>query len=195
MAKRLGSLRKVKINWVSIMSFVKEKYKEVAESLRTKFGYENALEVPKLVKVCLNVAFKSTDVDNNFLVYVVNQLSSIAGQKAVLVKAKKSISTFKLREGTPISCRVTLRKDKMYEFLDRLLFVALPRIKDFRGLSGSAFNQRGHYSFGVKEHTIFPEIELDKAYKVFGMDVNIVTTARNKEECKALLSGLMFPIK
>ncbi|MDD2839933.1 MAG: 50S ribosomal protein L5 [Rickettsiales bacterium] len=177
------------------MSFVKEKYKEVAKSLKEKFGYKNALEIPKLDKVCLNVAFKSTDVDNNFLTYVVNQLSAIAGQKAVLVKAKNSISTFKLREGMSIACRVTLRKDKMYEFLDRLLFVALPRIKDFRGLSGNAFNQSGHYSFGIKEHTIFPEVELDKAYKVFGMDINVITTAKNKDECKALLSGLMFPIK
>ncbi len=177
------------------MSFVKEKYKEVAKNLKAKFGYKNALEIPRLDKVCLNVAFKSADVDNNFLTYVVNQLSAIAGQKAVLVKAKKSISTFKLREGMSIACRVTLRKDKMYEFLDRLLFVALPRIKDFRGLSGNAFNQSGHYSFGIKEHTIFPEVELDKAYKVFGIDINVITTAKNKEECKALLSGLMFPIK
>lgn len=177
------------------MSFTKEKYKEVAKNLKAKFGYKNALETPKLEKVCLNVAFKSTDVDNNFLAYVVQQLSAIAGQKAVLIKAKKSIATFKLREGMSIACRVTLRKDKMYEFLDRLIFIALPRIKDFRGLSGNAFNQSGHYSFGLKEHTIFPEVELDKVYKVFGMDINVVTTAKNKEECKALLSGLMFPIK
>ncbi|HSQ97235.1 MAG TPA: 50S ribosomal protein L5 [Rickettsiales bacterium] len=177
------------------MSFIKEKYKEVAKNLKAKFGYKNALEVPRFEKVCLNVAFKSADVDNNFLTYVVNQLSAIAGQKAVLVKAKKSISTFKLREGMSIACRVTLRKDKMYEFLDRLLFVALPRIKDFRGLSGNAFNQSGHYSFGIKEHTIFPEVELDKAYKIFGIDINVVTTAKNKEECKALLSSLLFPIK
>ena len=94
-----------------------------------------------------------------------------------------------------IACKVTLRKEKMYEFLDRLLFVALPRIKDFRGLPGNAFNQSGHYSFGVKEHTIFPEIELDKAYKLFGIDINVVTTAKTKEECKALLCGLLFPIK
>lgn len=177
------------------MSFIKEKYKEVAKNLKAKFGYKNALETPRLEKVCLNVAFKSADVDNNFLTYVVNQLSAIAGQKAVLVKAKKSISSFKLREGMSIACRVTLRKDKMYEFLDRLLFVALPRVRDFRGLSGNAFNQSGHYSFGIKEHTIFPEVELDKAYKVFGIDINVVTTAKNKEECKALLSGLLFPIK
>lgn len=177
------------------MSFIKENYKKVAKSLKEKFGYKNDLECPRLEKVCLNVAFKSADIDNNFLAYVVNQMSLIAGQKAVLIKAKTSISTFKLREGMSIACRVTLRKDKMYEFLDRLVFIALPRIKDFRGLSNDSFNESGHYSFGIKEHTIFPEIELDKAYKIFGMNVNIITTAKNKEECKALLSGLNFPIK
>lgn len=177
------------------MSIVKENYKKVAKNLKEKFGFKNELEIPRLEKVCLNVAFKTTDTDNNFLTYVVNQLTLIAGQKAVLVKAKKSISTFKLREGMPIACRVTLRKDKMYEFLDRLIYIALPRIKDFRGLASNSFNQSGHYTFGVKEHTIFPEIELDKAYKMLGMDINVITTAKNKEEAKALLSGLNFPIK
>jgi len=177
------------------MSFIKENYEKVAKNLKEQFNYKNDLEIPRLEKVCLNVAFKSADADNNFLTYVVNQLSLIAGQKAVLVKAKSSISTFKLREGMAIACRVTLRKDKMCEFLDRLLFIALPRIKDFRGLPSNSFNQSGHYSFGIKEHTIFPEIELDKAYKVFGIDVNVITTAKTKEECKALLCGLNFPIK
>lgn len=178
------------------MSFIKDKYNnEVAKKLKEKFGYKNELEVPRLEKISLNVAFKTTDIDSNFLTYVVNQLSLIAGQKAVLVKARKSISTFKLREGMSIAAKVTLRKDKMYEFLDRLLFIALPRVKDFRGLPGNAFNQSGHYSFGIKEHTIFSEIELDKAYKIFGMDINVVTTAKNKEEAKALLSELYFPIK
>ena len=178
------------------MSFVKENYEnKVAKSLKEEFGYKNELEIPRLDKVCLNVAFKTADVDNNFLTYVVDQLSKIAGEKAVLVKAKKSISTFKLREGMSIACRVTLRKDKMYEFLDRLIYIALPRIKDFRGLPSNAFNQSGHYSFGIKEHTIFPEVELDKVYKIFGMDINVITTAKNKEETKALLRGLNFPIK
>ena len=178
------------------MSFVKENYNnKVAKSLKEKFGYKNELEIPKLEKVCLNVAFKSEDVNNNFLTYVIDTLSKISRQKAVLVKAKKSISTFKLRQGMSIAARVTLRKDKMYEFLDRLLYIALPRIKDFRGLPANSFNESGHYSFGIKEHTIFPEVELDKAIKIFGMDINVVTTAKNKEECKALLSGLCFPIK
>ncbi len=178
------------------MSLIKDKYnKEVVNKLKEKFNYKNELQIPKLEKISINVAFKTTDIDSNFLTYVVNQLSLIAGQKAVLVKAKKSISTFKLREGMDIAARVTLRKDKMYEFLDRLLFIALPRVKDFRGLPANAFNQSGHYSFGLKEHTIFPEIELDKAYKVFGMDVSVVTTSKNKEEAKALLKELYFPIK
>lgn len=178
------------------MSFTKDNYKKnVVKALKSKFGYTNDLELPKLEKVCLNVKFKVADADNNFLTYVVNTLGAIAGQKPVLIKAKNSISTFKLREGMPIACKVTLRKDKMYEFLDRLVFIALPRIKDFRGLSGNAFNQSGHYTFGIKDHTIFPEVELDKIYKTFGMDINIVTTAKNKEESKALLINLNFPIK
>ena len=178
------------------MSFTKDNYKSNAiKALKDKFGYANDLELPRLDKVCLNVKFKVTDADNNFLTYVVKTLGDIAGQKPVLVKAKKSIATFKLREGMPIACKVTLRKDKMYEFIDRLVFIALPRIKDFRGLPGKAFNQSGHYTFGIKEHTIFPEVELDKVYRNFGMDINIVTTAKNEEECKSLLSNLMFPIK
>jgi large subunit ribosomal protein L5 len=175
---------------------IKDKYKNiVASKLKKLFGYKNDLEIPRIEKISLNIAFKTSDADNNFLSYVVDQLSLIAGQKAVLVKAKKSISTFKLREGMPIGCRVTLRRDKMFEFLDRLINIALPRIRDFRGLSGKSFNQSGHYNFSVKEHTIFPEIELDKAYKNLGININIVTTAKTPKECEALLKELGFPIK
>jgi large subunit ribosomal protein L5 len=178
------------------MSFIKDNYNSgVIKGLKEEFKLQNDLEVPKLEKVCLSVAFKATDVDNNFLTYVLETLSRIAGQKAVLVKAKKSISTFKVREGMNIACRVTLRKDKMYEFLDRLIYVALPRIKDFRGLPSKAFNQSNHYSFGIKEHTIFPEVEMDKLVKTFGMDFNIVSNAKNKEQALALLKQLNFPIK
>ena len=177
------------------MSYTKDNYFKIAiPNLKKKFGYKNELEVPRLDKICLNVAFKS-DVDNNFLTYIVDQLSNIAGQKAVLVKAKKSISTFKLRDNMPIACRVTLRKDKMYEFVDRLVYIALPRIRDFRGLPSNSFNESNHYNFGIKEHTIFPEVEMDKIVKVFGMDINIITTAKTKEECKFLLNELKFPIK
>lgn len=178
------------------MSYLKDKYNSVIRNnLKAKFGFKNELEVPKLEKVCLNIAFKATDSDGTFLKYVVDQLTAIAGQKAVLVKARKSIATFKLRDGMPIACRVTLRGDRMYEFLERLIYIALPRIRDFRGLPSNNFNQSGHYSFGIKDHTIFPEIELDKAYRILGMDINIVSNAKNAEQCKALLTELNFPLK
>ena len=178
------------------MSHLKDLYQtEIRNNLKKKFGYKNELEIPKLEKVSLNIAFKSTDVDNNFLKYVVDQLSAIAGQKAVLVNARKSVASFKLREGSPIACKVTLRGERMYNFLDKLIYIALPRIKDFRGLSSKTFNQSGHYSFGIKEHTIFPEIDLDKAYKILGMNINIITTAKTVEECKALLLEMKFPLK
>ena len=178
------------------MSYLKDLYQtQIKKNLKEKFGYKNELEVPKLEKVSLNIAFKTADADNSFLKYVVDQLTLIAGQRAVLVNAKKSVASFKLREGAPISCIVTLRGERMYEFLTRLIYVALPRIKDFRGLSAKNFNQSGHYSFGIKEHTIFPEIDLDKAYKTLGMNINIVTSAKTVDECKALLLELNFPLK
>jgi len=178
------------------MSFTKDNYsKSVIESLKGKFNYRNPLEIPRLKKICLNVRFKAVEHDNNFCKYVRETLTLIAGQKATFSKARQSISSFKLRKGMSDACIVTLRGDRMYEFCDRLVYIALPRIRDFRGLSGNAFNQSGHYSFGLKEHIIFPEVELDKVLKNFGMDINIVTTARTKEECKALLVALGFPIK
>ena len=178
------------------MSHLKEKYNtSVREKLQKQFNYKNELEIPRMEKVCLNIAFDTTEGDSNYLKYVVDQLSLIAGQKAVLVKATKSIAGFKLREGMEIACRVTLRGDKMFAFLDRLVYIALPRIRDFRGLPEKNFNQSGHYSFGLKEHTIFPEIDLDKAYKILGMNINIVSTAKTSQEAKALLKELNFPIK
>lgn len=178
------------------MSYTKERYNKTAKkNLKSKFGYKNDMEIPRLEKVSLNIGFKVTDADSNFLSYVVDQLSLIAGQKAVLTKARKSISTFKLRQGMPIGCKVTLRKNKMYEFLDRLIYIALPRVRDFRGLSAKGFNQSSHYTFGLKDHTVFPEIDLDKVYKTLGMNITVATTAKNKEECKALLNELKFPIK
>ena len=181
------------------MSIVKDNYKnKVMKIMKEKFNYKNDLQIPKLEKVSLNVALKATDLESNkdaYLTYVLETLSKIAGQRAVLVKAKKSIATFKLREGMYIGAKVTLRKDKMYEFLDRLIYIALPIIKDFKGLPSNSFNQSCHYTFGLKEHTIFPEVELDKVYKIFGMDINVVTTSKTKEECKFLLTNLLFPIK
>jgi large subunit ribosomal protein L5 len=177
------------------MSYTKELYSKTKNDLTKELGCKNVMETPRLEKIVLNMGFKAADADNNFLKYVVDQLSLIAGQKAVLTKAKKSIAGFKLREESPIGCKVTLRGNKMYEFMDRLVYIAMPRIRDFRGLPSKNFNQSGHYTFGIKEHSIFPEIDLDKAYKALGMNITIVATAKNKEGCKALLKKLNFPIK
>ncbi len=171
-------------------------YKEkVVSELKEKFSYENDMAIPRLQMISLNVGIKATDSDNKFLAYLEEQISNIAGQKAVLTKSKKAISGFKLRENVPIGCRVTLRGKKMYQFFDKLINIALPRVRDFRGLSSKGFNQSGHYSFGVKEHNIFLEVDLDNILKVFGMNVNIVTTAKTKEESLYLLKKLNLPIK
>ncbi len=170
-------------------------YKESIAELKEKFSLKNDMEIPRLKSITLNVGIKSTDSDTKFLTYLVTQLSNIAGQKAVLTKARKSIATFKLREDTPIGCKVTLRGKKMYEFLDRLVNIALPRIRDFRGLSAKGFNQSGHYSFGIKDHGIFIEVDLDNVVKTFGMNISIATTSKKKEEVLYLLKRINFPIK
>ncbi|MBU6338992.1 MAG: 50S ribosomal protein L5 [Rickettsiales bacterium] len=170
-------------------------YKDSISDLKKKFSYTNDLEIPRLKMVSLNVGIKAVDSDNKFLSYLSTQVSNIAGQKAVLTKSRKAISTFKLRKDLPIGCRVTLRGKKMYEFFDRLVNIALPRIRDFRGLSAKGFNQSGHYSFGVKEHNIFLEVDLDNIMKIFGMNITIVTTAKTKEESLYLLKKLNLPIK
>ena len=170
-------------------------YKESIADLKKQFAYKNDMAVSRLTMVSLNVGIKATDSDNKFLSYLATQVSNIAGQKAVLTKARKAISTFKLRENLPIGCRVTLRGKKMYQFLDRFVNIALPRIRDFRGLSAKGFNQSNHYSFGIKEHSIFLEVDLDNIPKVFGMNITIATTAKTKEEALYLLKKLNFPIK
>ncbi|HLD76834.1 MAG TPA: 50S ribosomal protein L5 [Rickettsiales bacterium] len=170
-------------------------YKDSIADFKKEFSYKNAMAVPRLKMVSLNVGIKAADSDNKFLPYLATQVSNIAGQKAVLTKSKKAISTYKLRENLPIGCRVTLRGKRMYQFLDRLVNIALPRIRDFRGLSAQGFNESAHYSFGIKEHTIFPEVNLDNVMKVFGMNINIVTTAKTKEEALFLLKKINFPIK
>src|SRR3989338_3584482 len=170
-------------------------YKESIADLKKQFAYKNDMAVSRLTMVSLNVGIKATDSDNKFLSYLATQVSNIAGQKAVLTKARKTISTFKLRENLPIGCRVTLRGKKMYQFLDRLVNIALPRIRDFRGLSAKGFNQSNHYSFGIKEHSIFLEVDLDNIPKVFCMNITIATTAKTKEEALYLLKKLNFPIK
>lgn len=164
-------------------------------NLKEKFSYSNEMAIPKLTMVSLNVGIKVADSDNKFLSYLATQVSNIAGQKAVLTKSKKAVSTFKLRENMAIGCKVNLRGKKMYEFLDRLINIALPRIRDFRGLSSKGFNQSNHYTFGIKEHNIFLEVDLDNIPKVFGMNITIATTAKTKEEALFLLKNLNFPIK
>jgi large subunit ribosomal protein L5 len=170
-------------------------YKDSVADLKKKFSYTNDLAVPRLKMVSVNVGIKAADSDNKFLAYLALQISNIAGQKAVLTKSRKAISTFKLRKDLPIGCRVTLRGKKMYEFLDKLINIALPRIRDFRGLSSKGFNQSNHYSFGIKEHNVFLEVDLDNIPKIFGLNVTIATTAKTKEEALYLLKKINFPIK
>jgi large subunit ribosomal protein L5 len=177
------------------MSYTKQLYKSSLPDLKKKFSYQNDMEIPKLKKISLNVGIKAIDSDNKFLSYLATQVTAIAGQKAVLTQSNKSIATFKLRENMKIGCKVTLRGKKMYEFFDRLIYIALPRIRDFRGLSLKGFNQSGHYSFGIKEHNIFLEVDLDNIVKVFGMNITIVTDAKTKEESGYLLKKLNLPIK
>lgn len=178
-----------------MMSYTKELYTKSVADLKKKFSYQNDMEIPKLEKVSISVAIKAVDSDNKFLSYLSNQVSAIAGQKVVLTRSKKSIATFKLRENMAIGCMVTLRGKKMYEFLDRLIYIALPRIRDFRGLSSKGFNQSGHYSFGLKEHNVFLEVDLDNILKVFGINITIATNAKTKEESLYLLRKINLPIK
>lgn len=170
-------------------------YKDSIADMKKNFSYVNDMAIPRLTSISLNVGIKATDSDNKFLAYLATQVSNIAGQKAVLTKARKAIATFKLRENLAIGCRVTLRGKKMYQFMDKLVNIALPRIRDFRGLSSKGFNQSNHYSFGVKEHNIFLEVDLDNIPKLFGMNITISTTAKTKEEALYLLKKLNLPIK
>ncbi|MFT6106211.1 MAG: large subunit ribosomal protein L5 [Rickettsiales bacterium] len=177
------------------MSYTQELYKKNIADIKKQFSYKNNMEIPKLTKVSINVGIKAVDSDNKFLSYLSSQVSALAGQKAVLTRSRKSIATFKLREEMAIGCMVTLRGKKMYEFFDRLVYIALPRVRDFRGLSPKGFNQSGHYNFGIKEHNVFLEVDLDNILKVFGMNINIITNAKTKEESVYLLKKLNLPIK
>lgn len=175
---------------------MREKYtSEIVPALMKEFGFKNTMQVPKFVKVVVNVGLGEAIQNPKLLDGAVKEMESITGQKAVVNKARKSIAAFKLREGMPVGCSVTLRSEKMWEFLDRLVNVALPRIRDFKGVSGKAFDGRGNYSLGLKEQFIFPEIDYDKVDMVHGMDIAIVTTARNDEEGKALLRHLGMPFR
>ena len=176
------------------MARLKVKYtEEVAPALFKKFGYKSTMQIPKIEKVVLNVGCGEARENPKVLDAVVSQLSQITGQKAIITIAKKSVANFKLREGMPVGAKVTLRGDKMWEFLDRLFNVALPRVRDFRGISPKSFDGRGNYAFGLKEQLIFPEIEYDKVDKIRGMDICICTTATTDEEAKELLSQLGAP--
>lgn len=171
-------------------------YNEVIKkSLVEKFGYQNIHEIPKLEKIVLNMGVGDAVTDKKKLNNATEELAMIAGQKPVQTKARKSIATFKLREGMPIGCKVTLRSKRMYEFLERLVNMALPRVRDFHGISGKNFDGRGNFAFGIKEQIIFPEINYDKVENVRGLDVIICTTAKTDEEAKALLTGFNVPYK
>jgi len=171
-------------------------YREVVvPKLTEEFGYKNALTVPRLDKIVLNMGVGEAVADSKKVQLAAEDLSRIAGQKAVITKARTSIATFKLREGMPIGAKVTLRKQRMFEFLDRLVTVALPRVRDFRGLNPKSFDGRGNYALGIKEHIIFPEIDYDKVDQIWGMDVVVATTAKTDEEARALLGALNFPFR
>jgi len=178
------------------MARLNEVYKnEVVPQLTKDFGYSNVMQVPKIEKIVINMGLGEAIQNVKILDSAAEELSMITGQKTVITKAKKSIASFKLRQGMPIGCMVTLRREKMYEFLDRLINVALPRVRDFKGVSGKGFDGRGNYSLGIKEQLIFPEINYDKIDKIKGLNITIVTTAKSDEEGKALLKQLGMPFR
>ena len=178
------------------MGILKDQYvKEVVPALMKKFNYKSIMEVPKLEKIVINIGLGDTKDNPKSLENAMNDLSLITGQKPIITKAKKSIAAFKLREGANVGCKVTLRAEKMYEFAYKLFNVAMPRIRDFRGVSNTAFDGKGNYSMGIKEQLIFPEIEYDKIDKLRGMDIIFVTTAKTNEEAKELLALLGMPFK
>ena len=176
------------------MNRLKEKYQsEIVPAMMKQFNYSSVMQVPKIEKVVVNIGVGDAIQNSKYLDEAVEELAAISGQQPVITKAKKSIANFKVREGMPIGCKVTLRADRMYEFLDKLFNISLPRVRDFRGVSDSAFDGRGNYTLGVKEQIIFPEIDFDKVNKSRGMDVVIVTTADTNEEAKELLTALGMP--
>jgi len=178
------------------MARLKEVYtKEIIPQLMKEFGYKNVMQVPKLEKIVVNMGLGEAIQNVKILDSAAEEISTITGQKAVITKAKKSIASFKLRQGMPIGCMVTLRKDRMYEFLDRLMNISLPRVRDFKGVSAKGFDGRGNYSLGIKEQLIFPEIDYDKVDKVKGLNISIVTTAKTDEEGRALLKILGMPFR
>lgn len=178
------------------MTRLKETYqKEIVDGMTKKFGYKNVMQVPRLEKIVINMGIGEAKENSKVLDAAMAELAIISGQKPVATRAKNSIANFKIREGMPIGCKVTLRGERMYEFLDRLINLALPRVRDFRGVNPNAFDGRGNYALGIKEQLIFPEIEYDKVDKVRGMDVIVVTTAETDEEARELLAQFGMPFK
>lgn len=178
------------------MARLQEYYRDaVVKQLMQQFAYKSVMEVPRIHKITLNMGVGEAVADKKIMDNAVSDMKKIAGQKPVVTKAKKSIATFKVRDGYPVGCMVTLRRVRMYEFLDRLISVAIPRIRDFRGISGRAFDGRGNYNMGIKEQIIFPEIEYDKIDALRGMNITITTTAKTDAEAKALLAAFKFPFK
>jgi large subunit ribosomal protein L5 len=193
-AIRSGEENKLEVNQVAPR--FKERYRtDVVPALMERFGYDNPHQVPRLEKIVINMGVGAATQDPKLLESAVSDLTIIAGQKPAITRAKKSIASFKLRAGMPIGAKVTLRGDRMWEFFDRLLSTALPRIRDFRGVSDTAFDGRGNYSLGVTEQLIFPEIDYDKVEKIRGMDITFVTSANTNEECRVLLESFGFPFK
>jgi large subunit ribosomal protein L5 len=178
------------------MARLKEYYKDtVIKEMTEKFGYTSVMQVPKIDKITLNMGVGEAVADKKVMENAVADMEKIAGQKAIVTKAKKSVAAFKIRDDYPVGCKVTLRREQMYEFFDRLVTVAIPRTRDFRGLSAKSFDGRGNYNMGVKEQIIFPEIEYDKIDAIRGMNITITTTAKTDEEAKALLSAFNFPFR
>ncbi|HEX8979782.1 MAG TPA: 50S ribosomal protein L5 [Parasulfuritortus sp.] len=178
------------------MARLKDFYKEtVVPQLMQQFGYKTIMQVPRIEKITLNMGVGEAVGDKKVLEFAVGDMTKIAGQKPVVTKARKSIAGFKIRDGYPIGCKVTLRKDRMFEFMDRLVSIAIPRIRDFRGIGGKGFDGRGNYNMGVKEQIMFPEIEYDKVDALRGMNITITTTAKTDAEAKALLAAFKFPFK
>ena len=178
------------------MSRLQEYYHDsVIPRLREQFQYKSVMEIPRISKITLNMGLGEAIADKKIIDNAVDDMTRISGQKPVITYSKKSVANFKLRDGWPIGCKVTLRSDRMYEFLDRLISIAIPRIRDFRGFSPKSFDGRGNYSIGIKEQIVFPEIDFDKIDALRGMDITITTTARNDEEAKALLTAFKFPLR
>lgn len=178
------------------MSRLQDYYRDtVIPRLTEQFGYKSVMQVPRISKVTINMGLGEAIADRKVIEHAVDDMTRISGQKPVVTHARKSVANFKLREGWPVGCKVTLRRERMYEFLDRLITIAIPRVRDFRGFSPRSFDGRGNYSIGVKEQIIFPEIDYDKIDALRGMDITITTTARSDEEARALLTAFKFPLR